>query len=284
MHHKSAQWGIGVMAIFAMAASAVAQTAAPIAPPPIPEAVAIPVPPPANVAGPIAPASSGEEKNYSYGKSGTSILFLPDQISRMKEAVRSFEDGGAMMPDNPPEVTTAQPDQAAPPIQEPAMGYPVFYLSSIAYNGPADWSIWVSGHKITSKKNDTNLVVTNVTPESATFIWKPTYMEAISKRRSTNQFANIEPVKNKLAAVQAINFDELEGQIVFRLRQNQAFVVSYFKIFEGYMDGVQLQPLIDAANMNGTTAGMPMAPVIPSAPPAEKIEPPNQGGPPELSR
>ena len=202
----------------------------------------------------IAPLLAGvkapEEKQYSYGNSALSVLFLPLQIEKMKEATRAFENTNA---NGPVFATPAQPTPvAAPAIVEPKE-YPVFYLSSVAYDTPADWSLWLSGHKITSRKNETDVKVINVTREGATFVWTPTYNSAISKRRTSGQFATTDVVKNKLAVNQSLSQNEDTGAVTFTLRQNQTFAVAYFSIFEGYMDTTPVPaltasatPLVDA--------------------------------------
>jgi hypothetical protein len=197
-----------------------------------------------------APASSDStapadeaEKSFSYGESNTSILFLPDQVSRMKEAIRAFEsrkDGAATPGLAVPDATAEQPLVTL--IQEPP-AYPVFYLSSIVYDAPNDWSLWMGGQKITSRKNTTEVTVLKVTRDSATFLWKPAYIEAIAMRKKDGMFAPTDKVKNKLSTQQRFFYDAQRGAISFTLRQNQSFAVGYFKMFEGFVDSPTLEPI-----------------------------------------
>jgi hypothetical protein len=194
-------------------------------------------------------------KVYSFGDSETSILFLPDQISRMKDAIRTFEDSGKDA-DKPAPIIDVVAAPTAPEIIEDPLIYPVFYLSSIAYDHASDWSIWLSGYKITSRRNYTDVTVLHVTRDSVTFLWKPSFMKAITKRNKDKLFAPIEPVKHKLVPSQAFSFDPVAGSITFTLKPNQSFAPGYFKTFEGYIDTPTLTalPVVVAA---GANAGQP---------------------------
>lgn len=223
-----------------------------------PQPVAAPAVPAAESALPVlnspAPASSDRfkasaeadllptPKAYSFGDSELSILFLPDLVSRMKDAIRSFEDTGkdAAKPAPVVEVVAAP---VAPEVIEDPLVYPVFYLSTIAYDTPSEWSLWVSGYKITSRHNYTDVTVLNVTRDSVTFLWKPSFMKAIMKRDKEKRFAPIDPVKHKLVPTQAVSIDESAGSVVFTLKPNQSFAPGYFKSFEGYIDAPTLTAL-----------------------------------------
>lgn len=199
----------------------------------------------------VADNAVSTPKTYSFGDSELSILFLPDQVSRMKEAIRTFEDTGkdAEKPAPLPEVVAAP---VAPEIIEDPLSYPVFYLSTIVYKGAGDWSLWLSGYKITSQRNYTDVTVLNVTRDSATFLWKPSFMKAISKRQQEKRFAPTDSVKHKFVATQSVSLDSAANAIVFTLKPNQSFAPGYFKTFEGYIDGPTLTalPVVVAAGAN----------------------------------
>ncbi len=190
---------------------------------------------------------------FSYGKSNLSILFLPSQVARLKEAIGAFETENNSKP-----AIFAQPQEAVPAAQtvvvvEPPT-YPVFFLSSIVYRAPNDWSIWMGGEKITSSKNETEVTVTEMRPDSVTFLWKPAYIDAIAQRNRAEAFAATDAVKNKLSTQQKISYDKASGAITFTLRQNQSFAVGYFKLFEGYIDSPTMQPITispDAVSADG---------------------------------
>jgi hypothetical protein len=212
---------------------------------------------------------SATPKEFSFGKSNLSILFLPTQTERMKNAIRTYETSNKEA--KQPTFVAPEPTVKGPveKIDEPTT-YPVFYLASIAYEAPGDWSIWISGHKITSRKNETDISILGVSRESVTFLWKPEYSEAIMRRKEDGVFAETVPVKHKLAAVQPVTLDEEGGAVTFTLRPNQSFSVGYFSVFEGYVDSPKLQPVIsnsggsmDMMSSGVPTAGMGQAPFPP---------------------
>lgn len=206
-----------------------------------------------DVAAPVTAAdNAGTQKQYSYGKSTVSIMFLPEKMEKLKEGLRFFEDGKPGLANPLP--VEAEPAPQAPLIQEPD-NYPVFHLSSIVFHNPSDWSLWLEGHKITSKKNNTDVQVIAVSQQGATFAWKPIYSDAIRQRKSANMFVSTDGVKNKLAAAQNIQYDADSGLITFQLKQNQSFSVAYFSIFEGYMGPATLPPLASPAAGNEITMG-----------------------------
>ncbi len=199
-------------------------------------------------------AEAPQPKVYPYGRSNLSVLFLPAQIESMKQAIRSYED--KVKDSNATAAAPAAPTpvEQAVVIPEPP-SYPVFFLASIAFDSPSDWSLWVSGAKITPRKNDTDLSIVRVTPDSVTFSWMPSYNQAIKNRRTQSLFASTEPVKNKLASAQTADMDPITGKVTFTLRQNQSFVVGYFSAFEGFVEAPKLTPItLPTSNPDGSVA------------------------------
>ena len=229
---------------------------------------------------------------FSYGTSNTSILFLPDHVSRMKESIADYESENR----NTSSATLVSPDatidQAAQaPIPDEPATYPVFFLSSIVYNSPKDWSIWMGGEKITSEKNETEVEVLSVKRDSATFRWKPVYASAIGQRQAMKAFAATDSVKNKLSANHSINYDDQSGEITFTLRQNQSFAVGYFKLFEGYVASptMDAMPLANAATDDNvaTISSQPPGNMLPRrVSPSSTLAPalPNTRRPPNLGQ
>jgi len=213
-------------------------------------------------------------KVYSYGDSNLSILFLPDQVTKMKEAIRAFDDTGKVAEAAQPVIDTQTAAPIVVPIEDP-LSLPVFYLASIAYDTPSEWSLWISGYKITSRKNDTDVTVLNVSPGSATFLWTPSFSKALMRRQREKLFAPVDAVKNRLAGLQRASFNEETGAVTFTIKPNQSFAVGYFDIFEGFIDTPTLTPLplnnpngsaVDAVNSDPSVSGDP---TVPSQPPTD---------------
>jgi hypothetical protein len=207
-----------------------------------------------------------QQKQFSYGDSPISLMFLPAQTEVMKKALSNFESKPVVPVEKKPE-TTAEPTvkfdipvEVPKKIEEPEK-YPVFYLSSIVYRAPNDWSVWVSGHKITSAKNKTDLTVTSITANQVSFKWQPIYAEALTAREEKKLFAETDAVKNRLSPNQNARLDKATGAVTFTLTTNQTFALAYFSIFEGFMDTPEYDtsaPTSDPAMMGAP--GMPGQP------------------------
>lgn len=197
---------------------------------------------PAVVAPVVAPAPPASGKIPGSMKSAKlSLFYTPSQVNAMTEALDAYEKTLSMP-------AAARPSTPSPikveevKIEEPA-SYPVFYLSSIAFRASNDWSIWVSGRKITSDKNPTTLKVVSVTPEHVVFSWEPTYKEAIAIRKKRGMFAPLDPVKHRLTKSATYSYNEDTGVITFTLKANQSFTVGYMNTFEGFVASPSLPPL-----------------------------------------
>ena len=233
-----------------MAPTTLPPVSIPVTAPAAPAVAAPAVTPAANADLPLADvvppgAAAPQESLTSMGSSKVSVFFSPVQMQAVEEALKDYESNVATTtaPKTDLSVDLAELQQeAAPKIVEPG-AYPVFYLSSIAYRSPGDWSIWVSGHKITAHKNTTNLQIVSVTPNQVSFAWKPSYSDSIASRKASNMLAPVDPVKNKLSKPATFNFDTTTGIVTFTLRPNQSFVVGYMNIFEGFVESPKLPAL-----------------------------------------
>lgn len=255
-----------VPAVVPPAAGGASTTAAPTVNPALP---VLPEKPPVKERAP-------GEIPYSFGDATVSVLFLPDQIEQMKRVLTTYEDQRKILGDASPIETT---ETVAPPVVEPPT-YPVFYLSSLVYKSPTDWTVWLSGHKITPSKNDTDVQVLSVNASQATFVWYPTYNAAIITRKKESLLATPDPIKNRLAAPNFIH-DELIGMFTFTLKPNQSFVVGYLSMFEGFIDSPAL-PALPQAAVPGAPGAPPAAPGTAAAVPAPAA-PPSSPSDPDMS-
>lgn len=194
---------------------------------------------------PTAPATT------SMGDVSASLFFTPEQVILMREALNAHENrvvtptAGAPANDTNEGIIVAE----KPKVAEPET-YPIFYLSSIVFHDKKDWSIWVSGHKITSQKNNTDLKVVGITADAVTFAWQPTYTEPFAKRWASQKFSSTDEVKHKLTSTPQASYDEQTGIVTFRLKPNQSFIAGYMSTFEGFVDSPTLSSLDDAAGDN----------------------------------
>ena len=209
---------------------------------------------------PAAPANTATVQlapiafHNSLDNSTLSVLFTPAQIHQMSDALTEFESKPTK---NGAAAAIITEEAAAPKIVEPP-SYPVFYLSSIAYRAPDDWSIWVSGRKITASRNPTTLKVLSLSRTQAEFSWTPTYTEAIAARKKRNLFAPVKDMANKMTRPSTYTYNAETGEIRFTLRTNESFVAGYMQTFEGFVESPTLPPLTPE-EPKAAAAGAPVA-------------------------
>lgn len=229
---------IPCMAALALPVLALAQETLPPALPTVPAASGLPVT--GEIAPPILPTAA-EAELYSYGTAPYSLLFAPAQIEEMKKALITYE----RMRDTGQNATLEVVEEVAaevPKIVEPN-AYPVYYLSSIVYRDPKDWTVWLSGQRITPKSNEGEVRVIAVSDSKASFVWQPTYMEAVSRRNAEGLFADSSKLKHRYTPTNTYHFDAQGGKITFTLRPNQSFSPAYMHTFEGKVAPAKLDPL-----------------------------------------
>lgn len=213
---------------------------------------------------------------FSYGTATTSLLFTPKQIDAMKRALSAYERVRDQQPAGPIAFTEVQ-TEITPPTEP--VTYPTFFLSSIAFRDPSDWTVWLDTVRITPKHNDGEVRVTSVGPNSASFVWAPTYASVVAERHNKGLFATTDPVKHRLTrpGTAVINKD---GTVSFTLKPNQSFVSGYMSTFEGKVPSPALPPFpkADGTGLNADQAAQigdlldPNAP----APSTGGLKPPTQ--------
>ena len=202
----------------------------------------------------------------SMGKAKVSILFTPNQIHALDDALTFYE---SKRPETTPTTTAVIDVPLVAPaeekkIEEPAT-YPVFYLTSIVYHDAHDWSIWVSGRKITSAKNKTTLKILRIAPDRVTFGWTPPYGEAVALRVAKHLFAPTDAVKNKLTTSPGFSYDANTNHVTFSLMPNQSFSAAYFTTFEGFIASPPLPPLPTDKSADSAPLESELPPVSPAS-------------------
>jgi hypothetical protein len=135
------------------------------------------------------------------------------QLTGMKVDKKDAGTGIAGL--NIPGLTPAQP--AKPVLTE----YPQFYLESLAYHTPTDWSVSINHIKFTpSQPQSPNLQVVGISPDKVTVVWKPLLMDMVSDvwKRAPNDDVEV---------------DTLHGTVTFTLRPNQTFSSYVMRVLEG---------------------------------------------------
>jgi len=147
--------------------------------------------------------------------------------------------------------------------------YPQFFLASLAYHSPGDWSVQINQERITSETKPEasgGLRVLKIDKDKVSLEWKPDDADIDKINALTNK------VPGKL-----VDIDRANGIITFTLHANQTFSSYAMQVLEG-----KVQPVMVENAMAGNTIAMPdpiaekAAPVSPENP----VTPPasNQNG------
>ncbi|PZP86602.1 MAG: hypothetical protein DI582_02360 [Azospirillum brasilense] len=217
---------------------------------------------------PAPPPSVDMNEPFSYGEFPYSLMYSPNQIENMKRVLKTYEtkrrlpgaaDIEVVEEERPQLVITPEPD-----------AYPVFTLASIVYRARNDWSVWISGMRITPKTNDQTLKVVGIGPDMVRFVWKPEYVMAMKRRAEADMFAKTDAVKHKLTKPNTAMLDTQADQVMFTLKPNQTFAPGYMATFEGRVAAPTLEKIAEP-----TTAeqGTDMPALVGETPPTDGAAP-----------
>jgi hypothetical protein len=222
---------------------------------------------------PAAAAQIAMDEPFSYGEFPYSLMFSPDQIENMKRVLRTYETKRRMPGAAEIEVVEeARPEIVLTPEPD---AYPVFTLGSIVYRASNDWSVWISGMRITPKTNDQTLKVVGVGPGMVRFVWKPEYIGAMKRRAEAKMFADTETVKHKMTKPNTAMLDTQGDLVMFTLKPNQTFAPGYMATFEGRVAPPALEKI---AAPEGAQPGADMPALVGDEAPADA------GAPAEVQR
>jgi hypothetical protein len=191
-------------------------------------------------------AGGEKEKNFiaSYGTYGKSVFFTEEEIKRMKQVLYISESfKGEAVSDKPQTDDTAFNDllgslnNKATVDVSPITEFPSFYVSTIVYKSPSNWSLWLNGNRVTPKRVPAGIEVVAVSPTGAQFLWKPekflqfkAYWDDIEAGKVTKAPAR------SLSQASKVTFDKKNSAWVFTVKTNQTFASQYMAVLEGKHD------------------------------------------------
>ena len=179
---------------------------------------ALNVVPPSAATAPATPEPAGEVTMKS-------LLFSDSDITAIRSARLFYEqhrngvvNGGIAEDDflrNLEKITTLQADTGPKTFT-----YPQFFLSSIAYYAPNNWTVWINSEKINQNSgvSTAGLRVMYVDKEKVIVEWKPEKMDKIVEKNSADG---------------AVKVDIVASKVIFTLRANQTFTSYAMNIVEG---------------------------------------------------
>ncbi|PIR38465.1 MAG: hypothetical protein COV35_06775 [Alphaproteobacteria bacterium CG11_big_fil_rev_8_21_14_0_20_39_49] len=130
----------------------------------------------------------------------------------------------------PTTTTNVEPIIEVPQIERPKEA-PAFYLSSILYLSPDNWSVWINGQKVSFGEGYNNVEIVKVTETEVTMIWRDSMIDYVSPgwKDKYNLMADDRFMSNERNVV----VDLENGDISFVLGVNQSFDSMSMEIIEG---------------------------------------------------
>lgn len=203
-----------------------------------------------------APTATSKAKDL-YAWEG-SVMFLAKDIQDIEQAIMNYDLSELDKKIREQQFQSLFVDPNQQKVQIPPA--PVFYLSSIVYNGPKDWTVWINGDRITTKDQDSyqknGLKIVNVERDFVTFTWEtdvldlmvPDWQQKLKSPERKPQTAQMNPVSVKEL------LDQNKTRLEFILHPNQTFVVARMSIIEG-----KLKEVIPPPTPEQVAAAMPRA-------------------------
>lgn len=143
------------------------------------------------------------------------------QISQVIQAIKQKEP-------LPTENADQTREEAAPPPMLTSYIFPQFYLTSIVFQGPEDWIIWINHQKITSQKRN---VIPGLTIDKVTRYEVNMTYDFTGDTNINVQSQSADP---------RIDIRPNEQRASFTLEPNQTFSTYSWQIFEGYIEPARL--------------------------------------------
>lgn len=100
--------------------------------------------------------------------------------------------------------------------------YPQFFLESIVYHSPQDWSVWINSQKITQKTPTENaeLVIEEIDKSHVVIRWHPVAMDKVLETWERTRH-------------DGVHVDRSRREVVFTLHLNQTFSSYVMRVLEG---------------------------------------------------
>lgn len=210
----------------------------------------------------------------SYGTVDLSLMFPESDMANMRKILRFYESKDKASVQNP-EVADQYDDYISQIMGEidseggaaevvPQL-LPAYYLSSIIYRTPNNWSIWLNGRKFKAGDEIPGLEIASISSERVAFVWSPERLREVSDRLTAKQETNEKTYGNRSALTQDISVNIEEENVRFSLGRNQTFNAADMEVYEGKYTGgtdpftyvapapeaAQAQPQGNAASASG---------------------------------
>lgn len=178
--------------------------------------------------------------NPSFGGYKESVFF-DDSITKLMiktldRTERIMDAGGIIAGPSVDERTPNTPEGGVPVVTEaeviPELIFRAYHVSSIMYQSPKVWAVWINGERITPKRNKRRARVVAVGPDYVRLNWKPDLWEY--RKQVWDDEQPLSKALQKIKAKNAISGVDVQTKSIYAtLRQNQTWVTVYPLVVEG---------------------------------------------------
>jgi hypothetical protein len=183
--------------------------------------------------------------NFEVLKWRSSLMFPSEQLRQLYNAARGLTDQSV--------------GAVAVEVKVPRVA-PAFFLNSVLYNKPDNWTIWMNSRRIRAGAKFPELEIASVNQDSVEFIWETEQLDFISPEWEKKVIPlEIKPGQEvpRFAYVSKdglIGVDRNRRYVRFVLGPHQTFVSRSMKIVEGFVKSTVFDAPQQAAIAAATTA------------------------------
>jgi hypothetical protein len=165
-----------------------------------------------------------------------SLLYTQSEIASINNALAVYASrgAGANVADEGKDFLNQLQNAHGDRQVEKFFVYPQFYLESLAYHTPSDWSVRINGRKLTQTvPKDEELHILAIDKEKTQVEWKPLNMQKVAAVWNNSPDSSID-------------VDLRRGTVIFTLRHNQTFSSYVMRVLEGKVRPVIVENKPDA--------------------------------------
>lgn len=188
----------------------------------------------------------------SVGDFGISLMYSKYDISNMTQILEMFERTLGLKPAPEPKHEEIKDDpleellkQSAPePKVVEAFPLPNFYLGTVMFQTPGQWSIWINQKRINAANpsydfgTSGTIHVTSVSSNLVTLTWTPSDIKQAARVWLDRDNVRVASLKHRQARVSNVDFDSKNKLFMVTMLNNQTFSAASMQIVEGKLADV----------------------------------------------
>lgn len=157
-----------------------------------------------------------------------SLMFTAQELQKLRDAAEFSKNPSATGDARETGATAAAAAAAAgqsTPSTPPPL--PNYFLTSIVFVSPDDWTFWLNDKRMRAGEKMTGLKVEKITPEYVDLIWEPTSLESMLPEWKARL------AESERLSAQPVRVTPNGSEVRFRIEPHQTFVGSKLLVQEG---------------------------------------------------